>query len=192
MTEIFHPLFKPCRFVAWVAARAVAAALPLLLTGCGGDGNPVECAECAKRAALTVSVAAAQNAEPLTYDALALLLDQANEALFMDEPAATLIPSVRVAEAAETNSVDAVRLQLRDNAKELFHYMRLKSTYETRLRNDDPEIRALWQTLQTTQAEYNKRFSEKISGTVVPGRIIQYTHRQKALSEQLRKLEEIQ
>jgi hypothetical protein len=173
----------------------LAAVLSLLAAGCGDNGRaakPGACAECAQRAAQTVAAQNAQNADPLSYDALALLMDQANEALFADEPAAALIPPVQFAETAETNQTDAIRIQMRDNAKELFRYMRIRNDYEARLRADDPEIRGLWQTLQTAQAEYNKRFAEKISGTVVPGRITQYTHRQKALSEQLRKLEEIQ
>jgi len=194
MTEFFDLLCKPRRPVARPTAWAAAAALLLLLPGCGGDksgGTPVECAECAQRAAEPAPNPVGHKAESLTHDDLARVVAQANEALFFDVPPIPASPLLTV-ETAETNHVDAIRLQMRDNSRELARYIQLRHDFETRLRNEDPEFNAIWKTIQEKQKEYDTLLAAKISNTIVPDRINQHTHRQKALFEQLRKLEEIQ
>jgi len=194
MTEFLYNQLKPRRPAAAAAAWTGAVAALLFFTpGCGdggrGGGSGAECAECARRAASTTqAVPASQNAEPLTPGAFALLMGRAAEAVYLDEPVAVMPPLLSTG-VAETNDVDAIRLQMRDNAKSLNHYILLRHEYETKLQKEDSDVRALWKNLQAVQADYDSLLAEKMSNSMVPDRIFQHTRLQQTLSEQLRKLQ---
>ena len=169
----------PRRAAAICLLLAAAAVLP----GCDRKGGACDPGGNTREVVITNYVTR------LTPEALNQLIAEAVNATLLGEPV-DVMPPLPDAEVAATNRAAAVRLQMSETTRELNRYRQLRNEYERQLRNDEPEFKVLWDTIQSTQKDYDTLLADHLSGTLVPGRIAQLTQRLQALFKQLEIIEE--
>jgi len=179
------------RTLALQTARCVAAVC-LLLAVAGCDGPPCKGGAC--DIGETRAVVITNYVDKLTIEALNQLIGEATEALLLDEPENPMPPMPTAEEATGTGRdarAAATRRAMRANGQALGQLIQQRQDMETRLRNDNPDVKTLWQTHQTARENYNQRVLDELETSLVPQKIAQLTRLQQELHAQLRKLEEL-
>ena len=121
--------------------------------------------------------------EQLVKDALAAMNFESDDVV--KQPADPVMDP-----ASPPDNTTRLLLLLDENTKLLQREIVRKREYELRLRNDDPEIKALYEIQEQTSREYEQLLADRLQNSIVVGRIAQYTRRLHQLSQQLQKLKE--
>ncbi len=117
------------------------------------------------------------------------IMAEALESMNLDEKQNFMPPMPSEADAS-TNKAAKIRLMLHDNAIERNMLVTRKQEYEEQIREQDPEVRDIYNTFQDARKKYDELMADRLYPTMVLGKIALLTQRQRDLSRMLRNYEE--